>query len=88
MTSSGIGVSKALEQAFADARAKNDVRFLECDVVDEAFTCVYAEKLDAGLGERGQWAAMHARCKPKQPFIYLYRLDRSTDQGFAWAFVS
>jgi hypothetical protein len=45
MTSSGIGISKELDAAFAKARAEGNVRFLECDIVEEALTVTHVEPL-------------------------------------------
>lgn len=96
--SSGISVSKALEDAFASARSKGaGARLLETTIEGEQF--VLAAEVAAGKVRRPQrevfffhhgpqsaqddWALLEQRVQPKQPRIFLFRLD---DQGAAWGY--
>jgi len=91
MTSSGIGVSAALEEAFATAKSEKNVRFIETDIDDESFVATHVEPVGSSTAEEG-WNAMVARMQPKHPHIFLARLDEENvgehgDLGFKWAFV-
>jgi len=85
--SSGIGVSKALDEQFAAARVPGSaVRFLEVSIVGEELVPVHT--VNVAKDAKSDWALLEARLQPKEARIFLFRLDSdASKEGYEWAFV-
>ena len=72
--SSGISISDEALNAFSSAREnKSAIRFVEIRLEGENFLLDHTAR--SVKDQQGDWSQLEARLKPKEPRIFLYRLD-------------
>mmetsp|Transcript_38494 Transcript_38494/g.96860 ORF Transcript_38494/g.96860 Transcript_38494/m.96860 type:complete len:347 (+) Transcript_38494:77-1117(+) len=95
--SSGIPVTKELDDAFSGARQSGNVRFLKIQIKEDSLVCTAQHKMSASL--ESDYRAMATYVVPRQPCYFVFRLEdaeegslaaasSSSQQKQRWLFVS
>jgi len=80
--SSGIPVSKELQDQFDDARSNNNLRFIKAEIHDEKIVPITTHPLSDSL--ENDWNQIQPLLDPKNACYIIFRLDTKNLNGYEW----